>query len=50
MSAVNSTEDPIERRSRTPLRLVAYLAAVGIATVGWIAFLSYCALGLLLYW
>lgn len=49
MSSVNLTEGSTKRRARTPLRWAAYLTAIGIATIGWIAFLLYCALALMGY-
>jgi hypothetical protein len=44
------TDGPAKRPPRTPLRWGIYLISIAIATVGWIAFLSYCALALLSYW
>ncbi len=49
MSSVNATDGPANRPARPPLRWVIYLMAIGIASFGWIAFLSYCALALLGY-
>jgi preprotein translocase subunit Sss1 len=49
VSSVNATEASAKRPARHPLQWIVYLTAIGIATVGWIAFLSYCALALLGY-
>jgi hypothetical protein len=49
VSPLNLADGPNKRQARTPLRWVVYLTAIGIATVGWVAFLSYCALALLGY-
>ena len=50
VSSANFTEGPTSRPARTPLRWAVYVTAIGIATLGWIAFLAYYALSLLSFW
>jgi hypothetical protein len=49
MSSLNATDGPANRPARPPLLVMIYLIAIGIASFGWLAFLSYCALALLGY-
>jgi hypothetical protein len=49
MTTTNLTDHSVKRSVRTKVVWAIYLVAVGVASFGWLAFLSYCALALLGY-
>jgi hypothetical protein len=47
VSVINFPDNSANQSARSKLFWVVYLIAVAVATIGWLAFLSYCALALL---